>query len=476
MKIVSIPLFYSIFITSIVLIILSTINYLLLQTKYNSIQDSIVSQSQTIFASLKGVIENKNKQALQEVIQSIAQNNRSRSLLETSVIAYPDSYYYNSTSQELLGNSISKSLENLLSNYKKNFVLQQIQTTQGTRYQSIIPVDILVDNQTWFIKNVFDKTFFDTQFNNFRLLLVFSSILIVLFTFIFTYSFCYLLSQKLLALNKQLYDILKYKLPKKLPSFFKEIIQITQLSLEVGKLIKEQKKTILELENELQNPIKTMAKEQNLGKSNYLCVLVKLEYSLLKNTNAKPNLKDFILEIFYLIVKNTQEQRIRLVNFGNYYFFILDAKNFFEISIQSIKNINKKIQTNAAQFQKFGIQDFSCSIAAHFGKISSMNVEQDDIEDSIFYGDSAYMLQNIITKAKAGEILVTQSIIPHLSNKVDYTDVNFTVSFLEEKHKLYLLGKRDKDHNNKKEKALNIATEESNPLSINAMLEETLKQ
>ena len=475
-KKIPIPLFYSIFITLFVLVSMSIISYLLLKTKYNSMQNYILSQSQSIFATLQSSVENQNQVAIQEIITSIGKNNKSKALLESSIIIYPKGYYYSSTRSDLVGNDISSGLLDLLQNHQKTSSVQQINTQNGVQYQNIIPINSFQNGQIWFLKNTFDKSFFNSEFNNFRLLLIFISVLCVLFTFFFVYIACYfLLSQKLTSLNYHITGLLQFKKPTIISHSLKEISLISKKLVKIYKLINEQKNSILELEEELQNPLKAKIEEKSFFNGNYLCILIRLDYDLSSGGKDKINLKEFLLEFFHLIIKNTQEQRVELKYFGNYFFLVLDIKNFFLLGVQAIKDIEKKIHPNTTQFQKFGITGLKCSMAVHFGKIHSMNINEQRMDNNVFYyGSTNYILHNIINKAKAKEVLITQSVIPYLSEKEKYTDINVEINFYGEKYKIYLLGKNDKkisENNTKK-----IFEEDNNPLSVNAMLEETLRQ
>lgn len=475
LKRIPIPLFYSIFVTLIVLVSMSVTSYLLLKTKYNTIQNSIISQSQTIFASLQESVKNQNQVAIQEIITSIGKNYQ-KILIGSSIIVYPVGYYYSSTNSDLLGKNVNANLKNLLKNRKNIEPIQQIKTATGVAYQTIITINRFQDGQIWFLQNIFDKNFFDTQFNNFRLLLVFVSILTVLFTFFFIYTAShFLLSQKLIAINSQIVDLLKLKQPQNIPNSLKEISLVSKKLSKLFKIFHGQKESIKELEADLQNPLKKKAVEGGFFNENYLCVLIKLDYSLSCNGKDQVNLKGFLLEISHLIIKTTQEQRVKLSHFGNYFLLVLDIKNFFSMGIQAIKDIEKKIHPNAAQFQKFGIKNLKCSMAVHCGKIYSMGINEEGMEDSVFYyGSTNYILHDIINKAKSKEILITQSVILYLSDKEKYTDINVGVNYSEEKHKVYLLGKQDKKL--AKDIAVESFAKDQNPLSVNSMLEETFRQ
>jgi hypothetical protein len=454
---------------------MSALSYLLLKTKTSSIQESILSQSRNIAFALQTGVEKKNNLAIQEFLISFGENNKNSALKEISVIA-PEGYYYGSTERRLLGSDISSGLKKLLDNYQNIIPLQQIQIGEQAQYQSLIPIKTSGTNQVWFLRNIFDKNVFDTEFHNFRLLLVFISVLTVILTFLFTYLFCYfLLTQKLADLNYQIINILKQKAPQKILPFFKEIGQVSKSFLAVHKVMKEQSKHISELEEELNNPLTKKITEKKFN-GNYLCVLIQLDYSLLSN-GVEPSLKEFLLEVFHLITKNTKEQRVDLVNFGNYFFLTLDTKRFFSMGIQSIKNIEKKIHTNVVQFQKFGVKDLTCSMAIHFGKIFSIDIQEQGIKNNIYYGNSNYILQNLIKNAKPKEILFTQSLIPFLSEREEYTDIDFEVSCFGERQKIYLFGKAGIRAKKEKKIATTAAPAVGeNELSVNTMLEETLRQ
>ena len=69
---------------------------------------------------------------------------------------------------------------------------------------------------------------------------------------------------------------------------------------------------------------------------------MQMEYLAFKNTDTSLNFKDFLLDIFHLIIKYTQEIRIKVVHFGDKFLLVLDSESSFSKALQSIKTIQKK--------------------------------------------------------------------------------------------------------------------------------------
>ena len=219
---------------------------------------------------------------------------------------------------------------------------------------------------------------------------------------------------------------------------------------------------------------------KSLEKKNYLSLLMQLNYSVFKNTDTTLSLKDFLLDIFYLIIKHTQEVRVKVLQFGNQFLLVLDAEVSFTKALQSIKTIQKKIQTSTSNYKKFGIADCDVSLAAHYGDITTSSIGDQNKQYELTYGPSVNILNSILSKTQKGEILITESIFSELEieKKKEFLDINTSVTFLEKKYNLLLWGKRKTNtdiitlpHLETKNKNLE---ESKKDLSIGSMLEETL--
>ena len=131
-----------------------------------------------------------------------------------------------------------------------------------------------------------------------------------------------------------------------------------------------------------------------------------------------------------------------MFNFGDKFLLVLDSESSFSKALQSIKTIQKKIQTSSSNYKKFGIADCDVSLAVHYGSIKASSFGEQNIQYELTYGDAVNILNSILSKTHSGEILVTESIFSELEEekKKEFLDINLDVSFLGKKHKILLWG------------------------------------
>ena len=349
-------------------------------------------------------------------------------------------------------------------------------------FQSVINIKSVSEGKTWAINTVFDVTSFDKKLNDLQFMLILIQLVILTITFFSVYTLSSILSRNLRLLSYALSNVLTNKSEIKLANSFIEIGNVREKLAKITKIFTQQKETIQKLEESIQNPLKQGLLESSvLEKQNYLCILMQMEYLAFKNTDTSLNFKDFLLDIFHLIIKYTQEIRIKVVHFGDKFLLVLDSESSFSKALQSIKTIQKKIQTSSSNYKKFGIADCDVSLAVHYGSIKASSFGEQNIQYELTYGDAVNILNSILSKTHSGEILVTESIFSELEEekKKEFLDINLDVSFLGKKHKILLWGKRQSSANTikiKKDTApeKQPIEESEKDLSIGNMLEETL--
>ena len=83
---------------------------------------------------------------------------------------------------------------------------------------------------------------------------------------------------------------------------------------------------------------------------------------------------------------------------------VLDSESSFSKALQSIKTIQKKIQTSSSNYKKFGIADCDVSLAVHYGSIKASSFGEQNIQYELTYGDAVNILNSILSKTHSGEI------------------------------------------------------------------------
>ncbi len=478
----NIPLFYTILISLIVLVGSSFASYQVLQDKKLAIKEEILTRTESIFYTLEDSIKNEDIQAVDSRMESLRKEIKlNEDLLRVSVILLPQFYYSNSTQTERIGSDVPSNLKVLFQNINP---VQRVSNEDGSEvtFQSVINIKSVSEGKTWAINTVFDVTSFDKKLNDLQFMLILIQLVILTITFFSVYTLSSILSRNLRLLSYALSNVLTNKSEIKLANSFIEIGNVREKLAKITKIFTQQKETIQKLEESIQNPLKQGLLESSvLEKQNYLCILMQMEYLAFKNTDTSLNFKDFLLDIFHLIIKYTQEIRIKVVHFGDKFLLVLDSESSFSKALQSIKTIQKKIQTSSSNYKKFGIADCDVSLAVHYGSIKASSFGEQNIQYELTYGDAVNILNSILSKTHSGEILVTESIFSELEEekKKEFLDINLDVSFLGKKHKILLWGKRQSSANTikiKKDTApeKQPIEESEKDLSIGNMLEETL--
>ena len=428
-------------------------------------------------------IKNEDIQAIDSKMNGFKNEiKQSKDLLRISAILLPQFYYYSSTQTTLVGTNVPKNLKKFFQNSHSSNPIQRISNEDGSEitFQSVIKTQSVLNNQKWIINAVFSVTSFDKKLADLQFLLILIQVAILTTTFFTVYLLSSILSRNLHLLSHALGDVLNNKSEIKLANSFIEIGNVREKLGRITKIFTQQKETIQKLEAEIQNPLKQGLMENNvLEKKNYFCVLMQIDYLAFKNTDTVLNLKDFLLDIFYLIIKHTQESRVKILQFNNQFLLVLDYESFFNKTLQSIKTIQKKIQTSASNYKKFGIADCNASLAAHYGSVKSSSFGQQNMQYELNYGNAFNILNSVLNKTQNGEILITESVFLELEEekKKEFLYINFDVSFLGERHKLLLWGKRRPSTDiikTKKYAEGERQTTKEGDLSIGNMLEETL--
>ncbi len=481
----NIPLFYSILISLIVLIGGSFANYQILQEKKLAIKEEVQTRTKSIFYALEDSIKNEDLQAIDSKMKSLKNETRqSKDLLRVSVILLPQFYYYSSTQTKLVGTNVPNNLKKLFQNSQNSNTTQRISNEDGSEvtFQSVINTKSVLNNQTWVINTVFSVAPFDKKLADLQFMLILIQIVILATTFSAVYVLCSILSRNLHLLSYALGNILNNKSEIKLANSFVEISKVREKLERITRIFTQQKTTIQKLEAEIQNPLKQGSIESNtLEKQNYLCILMRIDYLAFKNTDTVLNLKDFLLDIFYLIVKHTQEVRVKILQFSNQFLLVLDSESSFSKALQAIKTIQKKIQTSSSTYKKFGVADCNIYLAAHYGSVKISSFGEQNTQYELTYGDAINILNSILAKTQSGEILITESVFSELEGekKKEFLDINLDVSFLGKMYKLLLWGKRKPNTDIVKtekyaEREKEAIKETKKDLSIGNMLEETL--
>ena len=466
----------------IVLVGSSFASYQVLQDKKLAIKEEILTRTESIFYTLEDSIKNEDIQAVDSRMESLRKEIKlNEDLLRVSVILLPQFYYSNSTQTERIGSDVPSNLKVLFQNINP---VQRVSNEDGSEvtFQSVINIKSVSEGKTWAINTVFDVTSFDKKLNDLQFMLILIQLVILTITFFSVYTLSSILSRNLRLLSYALSNVLTNKSEIKLANSFIEIGNVREKLAKITKIFTQQKETIQKLEESIQNPLKQGLLESSvLEKQNYLCILMQMEYLAFKNTDTSLNFKDFLLDIFHLIIKYTQEIRIKVVHFGDKFLLVLDSESSFSKALQSIKTIQKKIQTSSSNYKKFGIADCDVSLAVHYGSIKASSFGEQNIQYELTYGDAVNILNSILSKTHSGEILVTESIFSELEEekKKEFLDINLDVSFLGKKHKILLWGKRQSSANTikiKKDTApeKQPIEESEKDLSIGNMLEETL--
>ena len=405
-------------------------------------------------------------------------------LLRVSVILLPQFYYSNSTQTELIGSEVPSNLKDFFQNSQNFNPIQRVANENGSEvtFQSVVNIKSVLQGKTWVVNTVFSVASFDKKLNDLQFMLILIQLVILTITFSSVYTLCSILSRNLNLLSYALGNILSNKSEIKLANSFVEISNVIEKLAKITKIFTQQKETIQKLEEEIKNPLKQGLLESSvLEKQNYLCILMQMEYLAFRNTDTSLNFKDFLLDIFHLIIKHTQEVRVKVLHFGDQFLLILDSEASFSKALQSVKTIKKKIQTNSSNYKKFGIADCDVSLAAHYGSIKASSFGEQSIQYELTYGNAVNILNSILSKAHSGEILVTESVFSEIEEekKREFLYINLDVVFLGKKHRVWLWGKRKSGANTikiKKEADTEKQTTEENKtdLSIGNMLEETL--
>lgn len=484
----SIPLIYSVLVGVIVLLSISTTDYYVLNEKYQKLTAELKLSANDIFHSLENAVKNQDKLAITIIMDSLKTKIRDNSsLLQISIINFSEEYYYTSTEPTLTGYSISESLKNvLLSNDNQSSLLRGNELVKGesrTVFRFINSIKILNTEQTFYISSIFGVTGFETEFNQYRINVIMISLIAVLIAFICIYLLSYFLSYKLIILDQKIESILKnnFKINSNSKKSFLEINLIDNKLKQVAKTIFQQQKIIKELEKNQNSSIKnSIVEETDFTAGNYLCVLFKVDYNASKVSANEFNHKEFLSEILNSIIKNTYRHKVKLINFGDYFLLILNAYNFFDSAVNSVKKVQRNIITSSTDYKKFGILSTTVSVAMHYGEMKSFEIKEQGINDSIIFGKSFKILNQIIDKAKDGEILITKEVVDKLmSNKV--TNINFAIPFLGKNYNLYLLEEKSSGlvGNSQKQQEIektDLFGEDKNPMSVNIMLEDTFNQ
>ena len=134
--------------------------------------------------------------------------------------------------------------------------------------------------------------------------------------------------------------------------------------------------------------------------------------------------------------------RVKVLQFSNQFLLVLDSDSSFNKTLQSIKIIQKKIQTSASNYKKFGIADCDASLAVHYGSINNSNFGDANIQYELTYGVAVNILNFILSKAQEGEIIITESILTELEEekKKEFLDINLNVLFLNKKIQTFAMG------------------------------------
>ena len=481
----NIPLFYSIIISLIVLIGSSFANYQILREKKSAIKEEILTRAESIFYTLEESIKNEDLQAIDSKMEGFKNEiKQSEDLLRVSVIFSPQFYYYSSTQTALIGENVPSNLKDFLKANQNSNLIQRVSNEDGSEatFQSVLSVRSLLNNQTLIINTVFSVAPFDKKLADLQMLLILIQVAFLAIVFATVYALSSILSHNLKSLSQALGNILNNKSKIKLANSFVEIGNVRKKLETITQIFIQQKETIQKLEAEIQNPLQQSLIESNsLEKKNYICVLMQIDYLAFKNTDTVLNLKDFFLDIFHLIIKHTQEVRVKVLQFSNQFLLVLDSDSSFNKTLQSIKIIQKKIQTSASNYKKFGIADCDASLAVHYGSINNSNFGDANIQYELTYGVAVNILNFILSKAQEGEIIITESILTELEEekKKEFLDINLNVLFLNKKYKLLLWGKRKAIADiikTKKHTEAKATEKNKKDLSIGNMLEETLMQ
>ena len=481
----SIPLFYSVIISLIVFISISIIDYYILKDKHQSLRTGVIDKAQGIIYSLEPAIKTGNNSAIREIIEGMKlQIKETAELLRVSIILLPESYYHTSTESQIDNYTIDNDLKSILLDNKNLNKLQRYNTIVEGQVESIFQYaaainPLATDDQNWFITVNFSSTILDKKFNDFRILLILISTAALLLTFLIVYWISSILSHNIIMASNRIEDIAKDNFQYKSPKLFTEIKELNQKTDKLRKTILQQNKTIKKFDEEQQNPLKNKEVTQRfLEKSNYLCVLIKLDYKITKPSTV--NLKSFLIDILNLIIQTCKGNIVNIYHFNDSFLIILDADNAIYEAIQSIALIQNKIQTNSVEYKKFGISNPILSIAAHHGEIKTSELNDYSLSHTLIFGTAFKLINLMIDKTQPGEILVTQEIVSQLQRiSQRFVNINFDISLFGKSYNLFLLGKnafKESLIQNKKNDSNIDATAEkpSNPLSINSMLEETL--